>query len=101
MKRQILLVVPLSLVLAACATTGASSTGTTSNPVAGSNAVSAAGSRAIGAYGATGTSDDVRGRSGSSGASTLTGRANLAGSDLGTRDDATDTDDSDTDPPRN
>lgn len=99
MKRQILLVVPLALVLAACATTGASSTGTTSNPVAGSTAVSA-GSRAIGAYGATGTSDDVRGRSGSSGASTLTGRANLAGSDSGTRDDATDADDTNTDPPR-
>ena len=99
MNRQILLVVPLALALAACAITGAS-TGTTSNPVAGSSAVSAAGSRAIGAYGATGTSDDVRGRSGSSGASTLTGRANLAGSDSGTRDDATDTDDTDTDPPR-
>ena len=83
----------LSFALAACATTGDGSTDavTTSNPVAGSAAVSAAGAKAVGAYGATGTSDDVRGRSTSSGASTLTGRANLGGSDSGTSDQSDET----------
>lgn len=88
--------------LAGCATaTGdtaaANSGGTTSNSTAGAAAASNAGTRAIGAYGAIGTSDDVRGRSSSSSASQLTGRATMAGSDSGTRDDANRDDD---EPPR-
>lgn len=87
--------------LAGCATTAgdtaANSGGTTSNSTAGAAAASNAGTRAIGAYGAIGTSDDVRGRSSSSSASQLTGRATMAGSDSGTRDDAQQDDD---EPPR-
>jgi hypothetical protein len=91
--QRLLPVAMLSLSLAACATTGDGSANavTTSNPVAGNAATSAAGAKAIGAYGAIGTSDDVRGRSGSSGASTLTGRANLGGSDSGTSDQSNET----------
>lgn len=92
------------LALAGCATPGdeavANSGGTTSNSVTGAAAASNAGTRAIGAYGAIGTSDDVRGRSSSSGASQLTGRATMAGSDSGTRSDDDDDDDDAEDPPR-
>ena len=92
----------LTLALAACATTidddtANSRVGTTSNAPAGAAAASNAGTRAVGAYGAVGTSDDVRGRTSSSSASQLTGRATMAGSDSGTDDDASDEDD---DPPR-
>jgi hypothetical protein len=91
----------LALALAACATTdddvAPGRVGTTSNAPAGAAAASNAGTRAIGAYGAIGTSDDVRGRTTSSSASQLTGRATMAGSDSGTDDDAADDDD---DPPR-
>lgn len=78
--------------LAACASAGdPGDTGpqTTSNPVRGASAVSQAGGKAIGAYGAIGTSDDVRGRTSGSGASVLTGRANQAGTDSGTRAETT------------
>ena len=78
--------------LAACATDRTDPARPTSNPVAGAAATSTAGARAIGAYGATGTSDDVRGRTSSAGASTLTGRANLSGGDSGTASDANDDD---------
>lgn len=91
----------LTLAVGGCATTdddvAASRVGTTSNAPAGAAAASTAGARAIGAYGAIGTSDDVRGRTSSSSASQLTGRATMAGSDSGTDDDAADEDD---DPPR-
>lgn len=91
----------LTLALAACATTDAdianSRVGTTSNAPAGAAAASNAGTRAVGAYGAIGTSDDVRGRTSSSSASPLTGRATMAGSDSGTDDDVADDDD---DPPK-
>lgn len=91
--QRLLPIATLALALSACATTGDGSTNavTTSNPVAGNAATSAAGAKAIGAYGAIGTSDDVRGRSSSSGASTLTGRANLGGSDSGTSDQSDET----------
>lgn len=103
MRRQALaLPALLCLGLVACATTADTATESnvrpTSNSVTGAAAVSNAGSKAIGAYGALGTSDDVRGRSGSSSASVLTGRATMAGSDSGTRDDASD--DKDAPPPR-
>lgn len=92
----------LACSLAACATSGADTAANTVRPasdtVRGAQATSAAGAKAIGAYGALGTSDDVRGRSSSSGASTLTGRASMAGSDSGTSADAT-TDDT-APPPR-
>ena len=86
-----------ALALAGCATTPADDVapgrvGTTSNAPAGAAAASAAGTRAVGAYGAISTSDDVRGRTSSSSASPLTGRAAMAGSDSGTRDDAPDDD---------
>lgn len=87
----------LALGIGGCATTGEDATatraGTTSNAPAGAAAASSAGARAVGAYGAISTSDDVRGRTSSSGASPLTGRATMAGSDSGTRDDAVDDDD--------
>ena len=91
-QRPLLLAV-LPLALAACATTGDGSANavTTSNPVAGNAATSTAGAKAVGAYGAIGTSDDVRGRSSSSGASVLTGRANLGGTDSGTSDQSEET----------
>ncbi|GAB6197091.1 hypothetical protein [Lysobacter xanthus] len=82
----------LACSLAACATTdGTAADGAprpASDTVTGSAAASRAGAKAIGAYGATGTSDDLRGRSSSSGASVLTGRAGMAGTDSGTDDDA-------------
>lgn len=92
----------LAVALAACATTADDDVSpgrvdTTSNAPAGAAAAANAGTRAVGAYGAIGTSDDVRGRTSSSSASPLTGRATMAGSDSGTRDDAADDDD---DPPR-
>lgn len=81
----------LAATATACATTDpgavAQARGTTSNAPAGAAAASNAGTRAVGAYGAIGTSDDVRGRTSSSSASQLNGRANMAGSDSGTRDD--------------
>jgi len=88
-----LVLIAFLLALAACATTGdgAQNAVTTSNTVSGNAATSAAGAKAIGAYGAVGTSDDVRGRSSSSGASTLTGRANLGGTDSGTSDQSDET----------
>lgn len=90
--------------LAGCATpgddAGGNRVGTTSNAPAGAAAASTAGSRAVGAYGAVGTSDDVRGRTSSSSASQLTGRATMAGSDSGTARDVADDDDTDDDPPR-
>lgn len=93
MTRATALVPLLSLaLLAACATPreAPQTGGTTSNAPAGAAAASTAGARAVGAYGAVGTSDDIRGRSSSSGTSQLTGRANHAGSDAGTDDDADD-----------
>lgn len=94
MSKISILVGALALGLGACATTGetgvAQRGGTTSNAPAGAAAASTAGATAVGAYGALGTSDDVRGRSGSAGASQLTGRATMAGSDSGTDDDADD-----------
>lgn len=84
-----------ALALAGCASApmaGNDRAATTSNLPAGAAAASNAGTRAVGAYGAIGTSDDVRGRSSSSGASQLAGRANMAGSDSGT-DDVVDDDD--------
>jgi hypothetical protein len=92
----------LALAVAACASTADDDVapgrvGTTSNAPAGAAAASNAGTRAVGAYGAIGTSDDVRGRTSSSSASQLNGRATMAGSDSGTDDDAADDDD---DPPR-
>lgn len=96
-----ILLLPALLAVAACATTdgdGPTAARVTSDPVTGAAAASNAGTRAVGAYGAIGTSDDVRGRSSSSGASQLSGRAALAGSDSGTVDTASD-DDTDA-PPR-
>lgn len=91
----------LAIALSACATTdddvAPGRIGTTSNAPAGAAAASNAGTRAVGAYGALNTSDDVRGRTSSTSASPLTGRATMAGSDSGTRDDAAGDDD---DPPR-
>ena len=91
----------LALASGGCATTAADTNaqagGTTSNPPAGAAAASNAGSRAVGAYGAIGTSDDVRGRTSSSSASQLTGRATMAGSDSGTTQDADDDADADAD----
>lgn len=90
-----------ALALAGCATTAemgdTREVGTTSNTVRGAAAASAPGGIAIGAYGATSTSDDVRGRTSSSGASPLTGRATMAGNDAGTDKDGADDED---DPPR-
>lgn len=84
-----------TLILGGCATTWGDTAPrdravTTSNAPAGAAAASNAGTRAVGAYGAIGTSDDVRGRTGSSSASQLTGRATMAGSDSGTRKDVKD-----------
>ena len=91
----------LAIALSACATTdddvAPGRVGTTSTAPAGAAAASNAGTRAVGAYGALNTSDDVRGRTSSTSASPLTGRATMAGSDSGTRDDAAGDDD---DPPR-
>ena len=98
MKPAVPITVLAAFALASCASTGdppRDPVGTTSNLPAGAAAASNAGTRAVGAYGAIGTSDDVRGRSSSSGASQLSGRANLAGSDSGT-DDVVD----DPEPPR-
>ena len=86
--------------LTACATTDRDPPRPTSNPVAGAAAASSAGARAIGAYGAVGTSDDVRGRTSSSGSSVLTGRANLSGGDAGTQADTNDDDAAPPKPPR-
>lgn len=96
---KILAIALIAATAAGCATTDTGATpqarGTTSNAPAGAAAASNAGTRAVGAYGAIGTSDDVRGRTSSSSASQLNGRANMAGSDSGTRDD-----DDDETPPR-
>lgn len=96
------LVALLALALTACATSSdeppPARVGTTSNAPAGAAAAAAAGSRAVGAYGAVGTSDDVRGRTSSSSASQLSGRATMAGSDSGTSRDVSDDDEDE--PPR-
>ncbi|MGY4515826.1 hypothetical protein [Lysobacter sp. HA18] len=86
MRAQRLLLPVVLAALAACATneTTSGNTPPASNPMTGANARPNPSPLAVGAYSATGTSDDVRGRSSGGGASMLTGRANLAGSDSGT-----------------
>ena len=89
----------LATAVSACATDGTTRAPTASDPVTGHTTTTTAGAKAIAAYGALGTSDDVRGRSGSPGASVLTGRANLSGGDSGTPQDGSATSD-DPPPPR-
>lgn len=102
---KILLSAAIASALAACASSpvegdeASSKVSTTSNSARGAAAASNAGTRAVGAYGAIGTSDDVRGRSSSSSASQFTGRATMAGSDSGTKQDVEDDEDDDA-PPR-
>lgn len=81
---RLLLPVLAAVALSACATDDPARAPTASNPVTGHTRTTTSGATAIAAYGALGTSDDVRGRSGSPGASVLTGRANLSGGDSGT-----------------